>query len=255
MKKLEFNALYCMDCLDGMKYIDNDSIDLIVTDPPYSLEMGFENDNLSYSNQKRFMDLYTKEFYRILKPGGTVCIFSSSELSHYLYFSAEKSGFVWQNDIIWNRDRGHSTNKKLGICHESIYVGTKGEAHKTFNLDELRIQSKYSSTDKRLNPKGKNPGDVWYIAAMFGKKLERLTKENGKAIHPTQKPIDIIMPLILLYSNPSDIIFDAFSGVGTTWVACKRSKRNFLGFEISEYYCKEAKNRLLKEFPTNNEHN
>jgi len=237
MKPIEYfeNRIINYDCLKVIPHIPNGSIDLIVTDPPYSLGYEFANDKLSYEKQKEFMDCYCKEFYRVLKPNGTVVIFMSQEMSHYLYFVLKQLTFVWQNEIVWNRDGGQMPTKKLGVCHEMIMIWTKGEQHKTFNLDDIRVQSKYAETDKRLNPKGKNPGDVWYVPALFGKKIERIT-ENGKAIHPTQKPKEIIYPLVSAYSVLNDIVLDPFIGLGTTAIVCKNLGRKYIGIEKDKKY-------------------
>jgi len=123
-------------------------------------------------------------------------------------------------------------------------IFTKGDNHKTFNLDDLRVKSKYAKTDKRLNPKGKNPGDVWYVPALFGRKIERIKEENGKAAHPTQKPIDVVYPLLIAYTNEQDVILDSFLGSGTTAEACKVLNRNFIGIEKDEKYWKIANERI-----------
>lgn len=233
------------DCLELMKEIPDEYVDLVVTDPPYSLGYEFDNDNLTYNDQHNFMKLYTNEFHRVCKNNATVCIFMSQKMSHYLYFSLLDAGFIWQNEIVWNRDGGQMPTKKFGICHERILIFTKGDNHKTFNLDELRVKSKYAKTDKRLNPKGKNPGDVWYVPALFGKKLERIiNQETKKALHPTQKPIDIVLPLIIAYSKEGDIVLDSFMGVGTTGVACKNLNRDFIGIEKEKKYFDIAKERI-----------
>jgi DNA modification methylase len=237
------------DCLDFLLDIPDNSIDLVIIDPPYSLDYEFPNDKLSYKEQGNFMIQYGKLIYSRLKDGGTVCVFMSQEMSHYLYFSFTQKGnhFVWQNEIVWNRDGGQMPTSKFGVCHENILIFTKGNSYKTFNLDELRVKSKYAETDKRLNPKGKNPGDVWYVPALFGKKLERLVDDvTGKALHPTQKPLDVILPLVIAYSNEGDYVLDCFSGSGTTAVACKKLNRNFVGCDKELKYVNAA-NLLLEE--------
>jgi len=243
---IENSTLYLGDCLEVMKIIPDKSIDCIITDPPYSLGYDFENDKLSYSKQAAFMEKYLKLFYGILKDNGTVCIFMSQEMSHYLYIKAKKIGFTWQNEIIWNRDGGQMPTKKIGICHENICIYTKGSLHKTFNLNEIRVKSKYAELDKRLNENGKNPGDVWYVPALFGKKIERIKGPNGKALHPTQKPIDIVFPLLWAYTNKNDLVLDTFMGTGTVGAACKKINRKYIGIELEKEFFKASISRLNK---------
>lgn len=238
------NKILLGDCLEVMKRIPDNKIDAIITDPPYSLDYEFENDNLTYEKQAEFMELYSKEFYRVLKIGGTVALFMSQEMTHFWYFIANNIGFSWQNEIIWQRDGGQMPTKKLGICHEIINIYSKGNP-KTFNLDLIRVKSKYAETDKRLNPKGKNPGDVWYEPALFGKKKERLS-ENGKAIHPTQKPKEIIRPLVIAYSNENDIILDPFTGLATIPLIAKEENRRFIGIEKDNHYWEVANKRIAE---------
>lgn len=238
------NKVYNCDCLELLKEIPNESIDTIITDPPYSLNYNFSNDDLSYKEQDIFMKQYCKSFFDVLKKNGTICIFMSQEMSHYLYFNCIENGFIWQNEVIWNRDGGQMPIKKFGICHERIMIFTKGNSHKTFNLDELRVKSKYADSDKRLNPLGKNPGDVWYVSALFGKKIERIKREDGKTAHPTQKPLNIIYPLIMAYSNKNDIIFDGFAGSFTTAVAAESLGRNWICCELLKEYCDVGQKRI-----------
>ncbi len=241
---IELQRVYEESCLETMEKLPEESIDLISTDPPYSLNYNFIGDKMSYEEQFEFMKLYSEGFYRVLKHGSVVTCFMSQEMSHYLFFAMKKAGFTWQNEIIWNRDGGQMPKKKFGICHERIMVFSKGKDQKTFNLDDLRVKSKYAGTDKRLNPKGKNPGDVWYVPALFGKKLERIVRADGKAAHPTQKPIHVILPLVMAYSNPGELVYDPFTGSGTTYEACERLGRAFVGSEVSGEYCQMAMSRI-----------
>lgn len=235
------DKIICYDCLKVMKHIPDGVIDLVVTDPPYSLGFDFQDDNLDYKEQAKKYAIWLGELHRIAKPNSTICIFSSSEFSHYLYHEAIKF-FSWQNDVIWYRDRGHPITKKLSITHEVIEIFTKGDHHAVFNLDNIRVRSIYDGKDKRLNPKGKNPGSVWYVPPLMGRKIERIT-ENGKAVHPTQKPIDIILPLVIAYSNEDDVVLDPFIGVGTTAATCIDLKRHYIGIDNNQKYCDIARQR------------
>ena len=232
------------DCLKEMSDISDGSIDLILTDPPYSLGYDFENDDLTDSEQAAFMERYITVFYTKVKRGGVLAVFMEQELSHHLYFIAKNTGFTWKNSIIWNRDGGQMHTTKFGICHEPITVFTKGPYPNTFNLDQLRVRSKYADKDKRLNPLGKNPGDVWYVPALFGRKAERIKGLDGKAAHPTQKPIEVIYPFIEAYTKEGDTVFDAFMGTGTTGFCSIVMKRNFIGIEINKEYFEIAKQRI-----------
>ena len=238
------------DCLEKMKDIPDESVDLILTDPPYSLGYKFEGDDLTHSEQAAFMEKYLAEFYRILKHGGVASIFMEQRLSHHLYFIALHCGFTWQNSIIWNRDGGQMPTSKFGMCHEPITVFTKGGYSKRFNLDPLRVKSKYANADKRLNPLGKNPGDVWYVPALFGKKAERIKGVDGKAVHPTQKPVEVIFPFVEAYTNKGDTVCDPFMGTGTTGLCSAVMERDFIGIEKDDKYFEIAKKRTEEHLTT-----
>lgn len=237
------NDIVCCNNKDLVMMLPDNFIDLVIADPPYGLGMNFFGDNEDRKIIAEKVRVLLVELFPKIKFGATICVFCNNQLSHNIYHSLEGTKYNWQNDIIWYREREHGTNKKLSITHEVILVYTKGKTHKTFNLDEIRIQSKYARTDKRLNPKGKNPGSVWYAPGLLGKKSERILTDNGKSVHDSQKPIAIIQPLITAYSNPNDIIFDPYLGTGTTSLLCQQLNRNFIGCDIEEEYCRITNKR------------
>jgi len=238
------NKIINDDCFNILPKIKDESIDLILIDPPYGLGFNFENENLSKKEKDIFIEKYCKEIKRIIKQNGNIVIFCSQELGNDLYFKLLNLGLFYQNEIIWVRPTGHNITKKLAMYHEKILTFTKQKHHTTFNLDIIRIKSIYAEKDKRLNPKGKNPGDVWSINNLLGKKNERIMNENNQALHPTQKPIEIINKLIMLYSNENDLILDFFSGTGTTAIVCIDNKRNFICIEKDKDYYKSSINRI-----------
>jgi len=226
---LELNKIYCMDCLDGIKGIPDESIDLILTDIPYNIskENNFKTmknrqgrNGIDFGKWDKQFDIHSLYFLqRLLKKGGSLFLFHSFEqfglLQSILSELNFKDKIVWEktNPMPRNRDRRWISNIELA----SWYV--KDGDKWTFN----RQNDKYEGS------------------------VLRFPSESGggfKRYHPTQKNLQMVEYIIKIHSNPGDLILDPFMGSGTTAVACINTGRNFIGFEISEEYCKMAEKRI-----------
>ena len=139
--------------------------------------------------------------------------------------------------MIWYRSGGISPQKKFKVSHEHLFYCVNDIDNHTWNLDDIRVKSIYADKDKRLNPLGKSPDDVWYIPNLVGKKSEKVD-------HPTQKPLKLIQQILLTASNKGDLIFDPFMGSGTTAVVAKALGRNWIGIEKDKKYVDLANSRI-----------
>jgi site-specific DNA-methyltransferase (adenine-specific) len=237
---LETNKVYRMDCLEGLKQLPNESVDLIVTDPPYNIAKSSWD---TIDNFIEWLKSVCLEIKRVLKKNGSFYLFCSQLYMAKIDLMLQDI-FIIQNRIIWNYRSGRGARKKYVCRYEPIFFCTKSKDF-TFNLDEVRIP--HRCPDKRNNPIGRNPTDVWDIdrLSMNYKEFIRLDKnvfqKNG---HIPQKPIKLIERMILASSNQEDLVLDCFMGSGTTAVASINLKRNFVGFEINEDYHKVIQNRL-----------
>lgn len=206
-----------MDCLEGMKQLPDNSVDLIVTDPPYGIgcDKGFTaNLGSSPKTTKIYNDTWdndtpTKEIFdEMLRIGKTVIIFGGNYFIDKLPF--KKSWLVWD---------------KIGDMKQFDF------------LSDCELM--WTNLDRNITKK--------YIVIQKG-----FIAEEKERFHPTQKPVKLIRMIISDFSKENDIILDPFMGSGTTAVACKQLNRKFIGFEISEEYCKIANKRLeqnnLKSF-------
>ena len=156
-----------------------------------------------------------------------------------------------RNRIIWHFEHGLHCSKRLSGRYETILWFTKTDSY-TFNLDPIRVPQKYPGKKHfkgpkkgqySSNPKGKNPGDLWIIPNVKHNHPE-------KTIHPCQFPIELVERLVLSLTNPGDVVFDPFMGVGTAPVCALLHKRRGMGSEIKGEYVKKAKERVrlaLKE--------
>ena len=245
-------TLFNGDCADFLHKLPDNSVDLVVTSPPYCIGKAYEdphNDIETFRTQhiKIFNDLY-----RIVKLGGSICWEVGYHISEkcvvpldYIVYeilttqSQEKEyPLVLRNRIIWTFGHGLNSTKRFSGRHETILWFTKG-AQSTFNLDCVRVPQKYPG--KRAyrgpnqgnlsgNPLGKNPSDVWDIPNVKAKHIE-------KTEHPCQFPVAIPQRLIRALTAPGALVLDPFMGSGTTGVAAIIEGRRFAGAElVKEYY-------------------
>ena len=254
------HKLYCMDCLEGMrKYIEDSSIDLVVTSPPYNIKLKARN---IYT--KNYMDCLPEDMYRgkieellvelirIIKDDGSIWINMKSrymnEKSSVVtanYGSLEPPTWILnftrgklflKNLVIWNYDINSDTkNNKFHPRYEFFFWFTKKVKDYKFFIDEIRVPPK--TKDKRNNPKGANPTDVWYIPLVKGNSRER-------NFHPAQYPEALVERIIKACSNEFDTILDPFLGSGTTMAVAKRLNRSCIGFEINSEYVKNTQKRM-----------
>ena len=216
------------DCLELMKDIPDNSIDLIVTDPPYRVTSRGSAGNSGGMLQKKinkqgkvfsFNDIsckqYAPEFYRILKDSTHCYVMCNHTNLIEMLNVFTNVGFKFVKCLIWNKG-----NKIMGQFYmnqfEYIMFFRKGKAKKINNCgtsDILEVPNKK-------------------------------TKINGKNIHDTEKPIDLMKILIENSSKENEIVLDPFMGIGSTGVACINTNRNFIGIELDEKYFEIAKKRI-----------
>jgi len=228
---LGLNKLYQGDTLKLIKQIDSESIDLIVTDPPYPTtkrgiskntttggmmvsELGkqgkmFEHNNISPKE-------YIPEFYRVLKENSHFYIMTNHVNLQEMLNVCTENGFHFIKSLIWKKD-----NKIMGQWYmsqfEYILFFRKGKA-------------------KRINKCGTS--DVLEVAN------KKTKSEDGKNLHDTEKPIELMQILIENSSQENDILLEPFAGIGATLIACKNCNRQYIGFEIDESYYNIAFQRL-----------
>lgn len=230
---MELNKIYNMDCIEYMKTLPSECIDLIIIDPPYYEVKGefdfiFENEE-EYLN---FINNTIKECKRILKSNGSLYLYCSQQMGAYIDLILREN-FIIKNRIIWYRSGGISPTKKFKLSHEPLFYCVKDINNHIWNPDDIRVKSKYAEKDKRLNPKGKVPDDVWEIPNLVGKKKEKVN-------HPTQKPLAICDRIIKASSNENDLVYIPFAGSGSEIISCINNNRNYLATEISKQYIDEV---------------
>lgn len=211
------------DCLELMKKIPDNSIDLIVTDPPYLIKYktnyrkdkhhDFCSEILNDDNYDCISN-YIKECYRILKNNTAMYMFCNCDRVDFFKQQLEQAGFIIKNMIIWVKNNWTAGDLKAQFAkrYEIMFLVNKGRKH--FN--------------------GKRLTDVWNFDRVAGK----------NQLHQNQKPVDLLEQCILKHSNENDVVFDGFMGSGSTGVACLNTNRNFIGIELNENYFNIAKERI-----------
>lgn len=246
------NKIIYQDTFKAIKHIPDESIDLIVVDPPYNLTKVFSTTTFrecKNDEYKEWLESWLKEAYRILKTDGTIYICSDWKTSIAIPDVACRY-FILQNRISWEREKGRGALNNWKNCLEDIWFFTKSDKY-TFNLENVKVQKEVIAPyrDDKGKPKdwvdnGKkkyrltSPSNIWTdISIPFWSMSENTP-------HPTQKPEKLIAKLILASSDEGDIVFDPFLGSGTTAVTAKKLGRSFLGIEREKEYVAIALKRL-----------
>jgi len=230
------------DCLEKMKGIADNSIDAIITDPPYGTTACKWDSVIDF-------ELMWEQLNRIIKPNGAIVLFGSEPFSSALRMSNIKD---YRYDLIWNKIRAAgflNANRMPLKQHENISLFYKKLP--TYNpqkyIDKPYDKTKYNGKDMKENVLGsyvskssKNNGE------RFPKSILKFSQNwsRQQQIHPTQKPVLLMEYLIKTYTNENETVLDFTMGSGSTGVAAKNTNRNFIGIEQDEKYFNIAKERI-----------
>lgn len=255
------------DCQQTLQSLPSEFAKLIITSPPYNLGKAYERAT-ALDEYLKALDPIVDELVRTLSPEGSICW----QVGNYVeegevfpldifYYQVFKSrGLKLRNRIIWHFEHGLHASKRFSGRYETMLWFTKGDNY-TFNLDSVRVPSKYPGKthfkgDKRGqpsgNPLGKNPSDAWRIVAQdwetaFWEIPNVKANHPEKTIHPCQFPIELVERCVLALTDEGDWVLDPFSGVGSALVAALIHRRRALGCEKEAEYLELARSRI-KEF-------
>ena len=230
------------DALEGLQTMSNESYDLVVTDPPYNIGIDYgEGRNADKKeNYIPWVKSWVNELYRVLRPGGSMFLICGQEYAADIDKTITAAAFTIRNRITWYETFGVYCHNKFGRTSRPIFYAVKGAGF-TFNADAIRVKSvRQKLKDKRANPLGKIPGDVWKFSRVCGNFKERQTG------YPTQLPSELVTRCVLVASNKNDKVLDPFSGSATVGVVSKQLGRVFCGIEKNEEYYKKSIERLAK---------
>ena len=243
------DSVYNLDFLEGVKSIPDESINLVIADPPYGLgkDYGNNSDKLEYEEFMNWTKNWIDAIVPKIKKEGSLYIFTTWRYSPEIFVYL-KSKMTMINEIIWDRkvpSMGGST-RRFSSVHDTIGLFAKAKDY-YFDLDSVRIP--YDAETKKARSRsifigkkwlevGYNPKDVWSIS-----RLHKIHSERED--HPTQKPVELLERMIKASCPENGLVLDPFAGSGSTVAACLQSNRRYLAYEInSDYY--ETINKRIK---------
>lgn len=228
-KILEINKLYNIDCLEGMKYIDDQSIDMILCDLPYGVTKN-KWDSIIPLNK------LWKQYERIIKINGVIVLFGQDKFSARLMMSNEK---LHRYNLIWEKTTptGHLNAKRMPLRnHEDMLVFYKKlpcyNPQKTTGHKRKVSTAKHKRNSKKTTNYGEHGLTTYDSTERYPKSIWKFaTDKQKKAYHPTQKPVNLLEELIKTYTNEGYLILDNCIGSGSTAEACINTNRNYIGMD------------------------
>ncbi len=235
------DRVFNMDSLEGIQMLPDQSIDLVIADPPYGLgkDYGNDSDKKEQIEFLRWTEAWLMLLLPKLKQNGSLYIFTTWRYSPEIFVFL-KSHMTMINEIIWDRkvpSMGGST-RRFSSVHDTIGLFVKSKDY-CFDIDAVRIpydpktkkaRSRSIFVGKKWLEVGYNPKDVWAVS-----RLHRIHAERED--HPTQKPLAVIERMVKASCPENGVVLDPFAGSGTTVAACLRNHRHYVAFEINpEYY-------------------
>lgn len=256
----ELNSIIYSDCIEGMKKLPNESVDLAIVDPPYNLSKGanwkWDNsiklpgmggnwekvmaswDNMPATEYFKFCINWLSEIKRVVRPTGSIWIHGTYHNIGIINFALQMLNIEIINEVIWFKRNSfpNLSGRRLTASHESIIWAHVGKKRKYFFNYEY--SKNIICTEDRLKSQGKQMRTVWDIPNNKGR--EELV--YGK--HPTQKPLRLLKRMIEISTQRNDVCLVPFSGSGSECYAAVISGRKYIGFENDKKYLEISKKRL-----------
>lgn len=257
-------VLFHGDTASLLEQVPNQTIDLIITSPPYNIGKTYESkvtiDEYLTTQGELIGFMYDK-----LADTGSICwqvgnYVQDGEvfpLDIFYYPIFKKLNFKLRNRIIWHFGHGLHASKRFSGRYETLLWFSKSDKY-TFNLDNVRIPSKYPGKRHYKgpnvgkpsgNPMGKNPSDIWTLMAQEWEEglwdIPNVKSNHPeKTIHPCQFPVELVERCVLALTNPGELVFDPFSGVGTSIIGAIAHGRRALASEKDKTYVELARERI-----------
>lgn len=239
---IEPDSIIAGDCVKILGEILVPVADLIFADPPFNIGYKYDvyEDRKAYDDYYAWTEKWMAACYNALKPAGSMWVAIGDDYAAEVRLIANKLGLHLRNWVIWHYTFGQSTRRKFARSHTHLFYWVKDPRKYTFNDDDVRVPSARQTTyaDKRANPKGKLPDDVWSFSRVCGTFNERVKW------HPCQMPERLLERIIKVSSSKDDLVADPFSGSGTTCTVAARLGRRYLGVDISKEYVKHSIKRI-----------
>ncbi|HBG27258.1 MAG: hypothetical protein A2Y10_12585 [Planctomycetes bacterium GWF2_41_51] len=249
------DKIICDDCIKVLNQVRSPFADLIFADPPFNI--GYKYDKYHDKKEKEHYIDWTRKWMiaccNVLKPTGSFYIAIGDDYAANVKIIADALGLFMRNWIIWHYTFGQQTKDKFARSHTHIFYFVKDKKNFTFNDDAVRTPSdrQLIYNDKRANPAGKMPDDVWdsFMPDDVWDSFPRVcgTFKERQGWHPCQMPERLLARIIRVSSMEKGWVLDPFSGSGTTAVVSSKLDRHYTGIELSSEYAAESRKRI-KEF-------
>ena len=251
MINLKKNTIYTGNCLEILKKIPDNSIDLIFADPPYNMQLknelyrpnntkvdGVDDDwdkFSSFQDYDNFCISWLRECKRVLKDTGSIWVIGSYHNIYRVGNIMLNLGYWILNDVTWYKTNPmpNFLGTRFTNATETLLWCSKGEDYKKYTFNH-KLMKKYNG--------GKQMTSVWQIGLCIGS--ERIKGDDGKKAHSTQKPEELLKRVILSTTKQGDIVLDPFFGTGTTGAVAKKLNRYFIGIEQEKKYIDVAQKRI-----------
>lgn len=247
MYKIEeiINTIICGECVEELKKIPDNSIDIVITSPPYNYQKLYDeyHDCVNWAEYNSFLNYVWYECFRVLKPCGRLCIniqpdFNKNNPTHHqITNQCLDIGFIWKAEIIWNKNHYNTRMSQFGSWKSPSAPCIK----LSWEYIEIFCKESLKKIGEKENIDIERDEFLEYINGMWSFSPE---KQMKKYKHPCVFPEELPRRLMKLLSYKGDIVLDPFNGVGTTSLVAKKNGRKYIGIEISEEYCKTAQERL-----------
>ncbi len=245
-------TLYHSDCLEVLRALPDDSVDLVFSDPPYFMDRAEWDRSRSVKEEYDFHRAWLAECARILTKSGNLWVSNMRRGIHQCALAMEDVGLVSRHTVVWYKPNLRTTRSRSRLVsnHELLLHAVRHDAERPFfNQEILRLWRKNYSLETpcsqcggttHVHPfhiTGEPMGNVWAIPT-----TSRLEKRHG--FHPTQKPYDLLLRIVYATSRKGDMVLDPFCGTGTSGIAAVRNGRRFIGVDFTQDYLDIAVKRF-----------
>ena len=237
MRNFSINNIEYSDCLDYLKRLPDESVDLVLTDPPYNIGVdGGRGWDSQWKTEQEYLDWcidWSRECIRVLKDNRMFIVFGTLKTDTFLRYKLELNkfdGIFSQNEIIWSYNWGGREKTNFGRKHEYAWCYSKGKKF-LFNSENILQDRKVNKSlrDNKEYVLGTIPTCVWEVN-------NHTMSKDYCGWHTTTKNLNFLERMIRAYTNDNDLVLDCFMGSGSTAIACKRTGRDYIGCEKSEEY-------------------
>ena len=253
---IQTNYIHEGDALQFLPTLPDACADLIIADPPYSLDKDREFGEGAFFNSREewlnWCKRWLSEAKRLLKPTGNIFVYSIHHNACFLQCYMYELGLEYRRQIIWHYENGFSKHSNAPACHYEPILWFSKRTDSTFHVirepykSQERLRHTITKNGKvwKPHPDGRQAGDVWRFPTLAGRRFA-----NERTAHPTQKPLALSKRLVEHFSNEGDLVVVPFVGSGSECVAAIEAGRRYVGVEINPAYVTIARSRVKHASP------